>query len=133
MFTSSRSKLRGGWPGTYPPELRPDAVSLVLDEGRAIADAGGTLGNWVRLERIERGERDGLSADERSECADLRAENAQLRMERDLLELADGDREVEVVAGRAVVVPCGTWHQIYADEPGQLLNITPGPGGQALR
>jgi transposase len=45
----------------------------------------GTLGNWVRLERIERGERDGLSADERAEFADLRAENAQLRMERDLL------------------------------------------------
>jgi mannose-6-phosphate isomerase-like protein (cupin superfamily) len=47
------------------------------------------------------------------------------------LELADGDREVEVVAGKAVVVPRGTWHQIYVDEPGQLLNITPGPGGQA--
>jgi transposase len=43
------------------------------------------LGNWVAAERIERGERDGLSADERSELADLRAENAQLRMERDLL------------------------------------------------
>jgi len=47
------------------------------------------------------------------------------------LELVDGDREVEVLAGQAVVVPRGTWHQIYADEPGQLLNITPGPGGQA--
>jgi hypothetical protein len=47
------------------------------------------------------------------------------------LELADGEREVEVTAGQAVVVPRGAWHQIYADEPGQLLNITPGPGGQA--
>ena len=47
------------------------------------------------------------------------------------LELADGDREIGVVAGQAVVVPRGTWHQIHVDEPGQLLNITPGPGGQA--
>jgi mannose-6-phosphate isomerase-like protein (cupin superfamily) len=47
------------------------------------------------------------------------------------LELKDGDRDVEVRAGQAVVVPRGIWHQIYVDEPGQLLNITPGPGGQA--
>lgn len=45
----------------------------------------GTLGNWVRLERIERGERDGMTVDERAELGGLRAENAQLRMERDLL------------------------------------------------
>jgi mannose-6-phosphate isomerase-like protein (cupin superfamily) len=38
---------------------------------------------------------------------------------------------VEVSAGEALVVPCGTWHQIYVEEPGQLLNITPGPGGQS--
>ena len=47
------------------------------------------------------------------------------------LELADGVREVELGEGQAVVVPSGTWHQIQADEPGRLLNITPGPGGQA--
>jgi len=45
----------------------------------------GTLGNWVRAERVERGERTGLTTDERAEFAGLRAENAQLRMERDLL------------------------------------------------
>ena len=46
------------------------------------------------------------------------------------LELEDGDRDVELTAGQAVVVPRGIWHQIYVDEPGQLLNVTPGPGGQ---
>ena len=45
----------------------------------------GALGNWVGQERIARGERDGLTVDERSELAELRSECAQLRMERDLL------------------------------------------------
>jgi transposase-like protein len=89
---STRRKSRGGRPSRFSPEFRRDAVSLVLDEHRQIADVArsvgvneGTLGNWVRLERIERGERQGMTVDERGELADLRAENAQLRMERDLL------------------------------------------------
>ena len=89
---SSRKKSRVGRPSKYPPEFRRDAVAMVLDEDRSIADVGravgvnpGTLGNWVGQERIERGDREGLTADERSDLAELRAENAQLRMERDLL------------------------------------------------
>lgn len=89
---SSRKKSRVGRPSKYPPEFRRDAVAMVLDEGRSIADVGravgvnpGTLGNWVGQERIERGDREGLTVDERSDLAELRAENAQLRMERDLL------------------------------------------------
>ena len=91
---SSKKKPRGR-PSKFPPEFRRDAVAMVLDEDRAIADVArsvgvnpGTLGNWVNQERIERGDRDGLTVDERSELADLRAENAQLRMERDLLKRA---------------------------------------------
>jgi transposase-like protein len=89
---SMKRKSRGGRPSRFTPEFRRDAVSLVLDEHRQIADVArsvgvneGTLGNWVRLERIERGERQGMTVDERGELAELRAENAQLRMERDLL------------------------------------------------
>jgi len=89
---SSRKKSRAGRPSKYPPEFRRDAVAMVLDEARPIAEVArvtgvnaGTLGNWVGLERIERGERDGLTADERADLAQLRAECAQLRMERDLL------------------------------------------------
>ena len=89
---SSRKQSRVGRPSKFPPEFRRDAVAMVLDESRSIADVAratgvnpGTLGNWVGLERVERGERDGLSADERSDLVELRAENAQLRMERDLL------------------------------------------------
>jgi transposase len=89
---SVKRKSRGGRPSRFTPEFRRDAVALVLDEHRQIADVArsvgvneGTLGNWVRLERIERGERQGMTVDERAELAELRAENAQLRMERDLL------------------------------------------------
>ena len=88
----NRMKRSRGRPSKYSPEFRRDAVAMVLDEERTIADVGrslgvneGTLGNWVNKERVERGEREGLSADERAEFADLRAEVTQLRMERDLL------------------------------------------------
>ena len=89
---SNRKKSRVGRPSKFPPEFRRDAVAMVLDEDRSIADVArstgvnpGTLGNWVAQERVERGDRDGLSVDERAEFVELRAENTQLRMERDLL------------------------------------------------
>jgi len=65
---------------------------MVPDEDRSIADVAratgvnpGTLGNWVGQGRVERGERDGLTVEDRGELVELRAENTQLRMERDLL------------------------------------------------
>jgi transposase len=89
---SNRKKTTRGRPSKFPPEFRRDAVAMVLDESRPIAEVAratgvnaGTLGNWVGLERIERGERAGLTVDERSDLVEVRAENAQLRMERDLL------------------------------------------------
>jgi transposase-like protein len=89
---SSKQKRGVGRPSKFPPEFRRDAVAMVLDESRPIADVArsigvnaGTLGNWVGQERIERGDREGLTADERSDLVELRAENTQLRMERDLL------------------------------------------------
>jgi transposase len=87
-----KGKRAPGRPSKYPPEFRRDAVAMVLDEGQSIAEVGrrlgvneGTLGNWVAKERVERGEREGLTRDERAELAELRGEVAQLRMERDLL------------------------------------------------
>jgi transposase len=89
---SNKKRSRVGRPSKFPPEFRRDAVAMVLDEQRSIAEVAratgvnaGTLGNWVGQERIERGQRQGLTIDERSDLAALRAENAQLRMERDLL------------------------------------------------
>lgn len=91
-MSNRKTRASRGRPSQFPPEFRRDAVAMVLDENRPIAEVGraigvnpGTLGNWVAAERIERGERSGLTADDRAELADLRAENKQLRMERDLL------------------------------------------------
>jgi transposase len=89
---SNRKRTSSGRPSKFPPEFRRDAVAMVLDENLAIADVGrrigvnaSALGNWVAAEKVERGERTGLTADERAELAELRAECKQLRMERDLL------------------------------------------------
>ena len=88
---SNRKRPRGR-PSKYPPEFQRDAVAMVLDAGRSIADVArsigvneGTLGNWVAKARRERAVGVGLNGDERVELAELRAEVAQLRMERDLL------------------------------------------------
>ena len=46
------------------------------------------MGNWARQARVDRGEREGFTTTERAELARLRRENAQLSMERDLLNRA---------------------------------------------
>ena len=47
-----------------------------------------TLGNWVRQERIDRGEREGTTTEIREENARLRREVKRLTIERDLLKKA---------------------------------------------
>ena len=84
---------------TYSPELREEAVKLVLAQGLSIEQAGapvgipkGTLGNWVAA--AKRGPPVAAAPGSRS-VADLEAENAKLRkglaearMERDIVKKA---------------------------------------------
>jgi len=81
--------------GRYPKEFRRDIACLVLDQGRSIKDVaveyklvGQTVGNWVRQEKIDRGEREGLSSEEREELGQLRREVKRLSTERELLKRA---------------------------------------------
>ena len=76
----------------FTGEFKRDAVELVRTSGRPIAriarDLGiydSTLGNWVRQDAIDRGEREGLTTEEGERLRQLEAENTRLRMERDLL------------------------------------------------
>ncbi len=85
----------GGRPIKCPEQFRKDALALVESSGKPIAEvarslgiAEGTLGNWVRQARVDRGERAGVSTSDRTELVELRRENARLRMERDLLKRA---------------------------------------------
>jgi transposase len=76
----------------YDREFREGAVRIVHETNKPIAqiarDLGineGTLGNWVAHDREARQDSDGLSKGDIEELKRLRAENAELRMERDVL------------------------------------------------
>ena len=79
----------------FSDEFKRDAVEIVRSSDKSIAEVArelgiydSSLGNWVRQDQIDRGEREGLSSDEQQELAELRRENSRLRMERELLKRA---------------------------------------------
>lgn len=75
----------------FTQEYKDQAVSLVLDSGRTVAEVASsigvhemTLGKWVRKARDSgREQAKDVSETERAELERLRQENAVLRMERD--------------------------------------------------
>jgi transposase len=79
-------------PRKFDREFREGAVRIVVETGRPVVEVArdlgikpGTLGVWMARDRARRGGRGPLSGDERARLEQLEAENAQLRMERDVL------------------------------------------------
>ena len=75
----------------FDRDFREGAVQIVLETGRPVSEVArelgvheGTLGNWVNQHR-NRQQPGAVTEDERAELVRLRKENAELRMQRDVL------------------------------------------------
>jgi transposase-like protein len=80
----------------FSPQFKAEAVQMVLETGKSIADVArdlgihdGTLGNWVHAWRREHPEPDQpLSPVERARVSEMEAEIRRLRMENEFLKKA---------------------------------------------
>jgi len=79
----------------YAPEFRAEAVRLAKTPGQTLRATAEHLGvsiealrAWVKQAEVDRGDREGLTTEEREELRRLRRENHTLRMERDILKKA---------------------------------------------
>ena len=87
-----------GRPSKYPPEFRAEAVELVkssdrprVEVARSLGVSDNTLANWMAADREARRraeDPDAISESEREELARLRKENAELRLDREILRKA---------------------------------------------
>ncbi len=83
----------------YTEEFRAEAIQLARSSPeRSIRQlayelglADQTLRNWIKQAEIDRGEREGLTTEEREELGRLRRENRILREEREILKKAAVD------------------------------------------
>ncbi len=81
--------------GKFSNEFKRDAVEIVRSSDRSIAEVArelgiydSSLGSWVRQDQVDRGEREGVSSNDKDRLLELERENARLRMERELLKRA---------------------------------------------
>jgi transposase-like protein len=79
----------------FSDEFKRDAVEIVRSSDRSIAEVArelgiydSSLGTWVRQDQVDRGEREGVSSNDKDRLLELERENARLRMERELLKRA---------------------------------------------
>ena len=77
----------------YSPEFKGEAVRMVIDGSRPVADVArelsvneGTLGNWVNRYRVEHPVAEQpLTVSERVRLRELESENRELRMKNEFL------------------------------------------------
>jgi len=89
-----RKEARMGRPSKYPEEFRREAVALFrssdrsrVEVARSLGISDGSLASWVKA--AEESEQPGaLDPTERAELARLRKENADLKMDREILRKA---------------------------------------------
>ncbi len=79
----------------FSDEFKRDAIEIVRSSDRSIAEVArelgiydSSLGSWVRQDQVDRGEREGVSSNDKDRLLELERENARLRMERELLKRA---------------------------------------------
>lgn len=79
----------------FTPEYREEAVTMVIQSQRPIAEVArelgineGTLGHWVSKYRDEHPVTDELSLPDRAKLKELERENRDLRMQNDFLKKA---------------------------------------------
>ena len=79
----------------YTPEFRREAVELVRTSGKPVREIARDLGCsseslrlWLKQTRIEAGEQQGLTSDERAELRELRRKVRTLEQEREILKKA---------------------------------------------
>ena len=80
---------------TFSAEYREEAVKLVTENARPIAEVArelgineGTLGNWVNKYRREHPASEELGISDRARLRELERENRELRLEREFLKKA---------------------------------------------
>ena len=77
----------------FTPEFKDEAVKLVIDTSRPIAEVAreigvneGTLGNWVNRYRVDHADDEpALAISERARLRELERENRELRMKSEFL------------------------------------------------
>ena len=82
-------------PRPHPPEFRARAVELARERAKPLDQIAKDLGisssclrNWVHQDAVDRGDREGLTTEERAELVKLRREKRTLEMENEILKRA---------------------------------------------
>ena len=82
-------------PRPHPPEFRARAIELARERAKPLDQIAKDLGispsclrNWVKQAAIDRGDREGLTTEERAELVKLRRANRTLEMENEILKRA---------------------------------------------